>query len=178
MDAIQDFAKTLFVSNPLLAVAIAFAPTGLPAIIVLYQWYKGEKNKAKEGKLSRDQQRQVELDRQQSLLNDQQSKWFDTLRQENQNFRIELIEVRKDREEVRKDRDDGWDYARAWHNESHNLLRNFRELRHDYMQALQWIQSANRKFPELKLPESISTIPDRPALPMRVEEIGKEEKHG
>jgi hypothetical protein len=152
--------------DPRLAILIPGIISGVPGAIALWQWWvqrgdeKGKQAAAAE--LSRDERRTRELDAQQVTFNAEQSKWFGDLRQE-------LQAVKAERDEARRDANRGWDLARWWHGAAHDVLRAFRNLRHNALNMQQWINAAVQRH-GIEMPQTIEPVPDRIDLPMGLEE--------
>jgi hypothetical protein len=152
--------------DPRLSILVAAVPSVASGIFVWWQWRGTRSDQREDREMSRDDRRARELDQQQASLGAETSRWFGDLRQENRDLRIELAETRRDRER-------GWDLARFWHGAAHDVLRQFRNLRHNSLNMQQWIEAASRRHPDLGVPVAIDPIPDRVDLPMGLEDTNK-----
>jgi hypothetical protein len=158
-----------FFDDPRLAVLAGAIPSAASGMLVWWRFRIERKDKLRESEetrdLSRDERRTRDLDKQQETLSAEQQRWVIDLRQENKDLRTEL-------NETRRDRDRGWTVARWWYGTAHELLRMFRNLRHNALNMMQILQAAVRQYPTLSVSsEYISPIPDRPDLPLGLEDI-------
>jgi predicted RNase H-like nuclease (RuvC/YqgF family) len=162
--------------DPRLAVLAGAIPSAASGMLVWWRFRIERKDKMREADetrdLSRDERRSRDLDKQQETLSAEQQRWVADLRQENKDLRKELRDRDAELTETKKDRDQGWKVARWWYGMAHELLRLFRNLRHNALNMMQIIQSAVQQYPTLSVSsEYISPIPDRPDLPLGLEDI-------
>ena len=143
-------------------VAIGSIPGAISAVWVAYQFLSNRHDKRASEHLTREERREKDLDEQQAGLTRQASELVTGLRDENKGLRERIIEVERDRNR-------GWDLARYWHGRAHELLRLFRNLRHDLMNARQVVVSLFRRLPDEPTP-AWDAVPDVPVLPMGVED--------
>src|SRR5881397_1551193 len=119
-----SWAELLIDLDARVAILFAGGPSAMAGLWAYWQWRAKRHDDRETRDLTRDERRARELDQQQASFGVEQSKWFGDLRAENRELRAELTETRKDR-------DRGWDLARWWHGAAHDVLRQFRNLRHD-----------------------------------------------
>lgn len=147
----------------------ALPPVGM-GFWALWRYQADRKDKRREAdetrEMTRDERRTSELDKMMLTLNQEQMNRVGDLRQENIDLRARLAEKTKEA-------DHWWSIARYWHGVAHDLLRLFRNLRHNALNMMQWIQSAAKLHPDLGLPVSIEDVPDRPDIPMGLEDVEK-----
>lgn len=134
----------------------------IPSLGSAYWMWRQARVKEDESLQDRVDRRSALLDNMQTSLSSEQAKWVTELRTENKDLRTELTEARRDR-------DRGWDLARYWHGTAHEVLREFRNLRHDAINMMQWIKDASRRS-GLEMPATLAPIPDRPDIPMGLED--------
>lgn len=165
----MDGVVTTFLSNPTVLAMLAGSPTGIGAVWVVYRFLLERRDKQREAdenrELTRDERRQKEMDALFSTLTAQQM-------QRVTDYQAENKELRADNALLRREIDRVWDLARFWHGKAHDLLREFRNLRHNALNMQQWINSAVKTY-KIDMPVSIEPIPDRPNLPLGLEEAGK-----
>jgi hypothetical protein len=153
--------------DPRLAILAASLPSIPPAIWAFWQ-FRAKRQDEREGRvLSREERRAQDLDRMQASFSADQTAWVRDLRQENKDLRVDLAETRRDR-------DTGWELARWWYTRAHDLLREFRNLRHTALNMQQWIQTALRRHSDLVATEVMEPIQDRPSLPLGLEDALRE----
>lgn len=146
----------------------ALPPTGM-GVWAFWKYQLDRRDKRAEAsdtrESTREERRSRELDKQQESFSAEQQRWVADLRQENKDLRTEL-------NETRRDRDRGWTVARWWYGAAHELLRLFRNLRHNALNMMQLIQSAMKQYPALGISSTyIDPIPDRPDLPLGLDDI-------
>lgn len=158
-----DPAGLIAALDPRLAILAAAVPSLASGSWIFWQWWAKRSDEKETRELTREERRAQELDKLQATLSAETSSRVTELRQDLRDLRAELTETRRDR-------DRGWDLARWWHGAAHDLLRQFRHLRHNATNMQQWVMAAMRRYPDLGTPESLEPIPDRPDLPMGLEE--------
>lgn len=158
--------------DPRLAILVAAIPSAIPGVWVWWQWRVKRADEREDRELTREERRGRELDTQQTTFGAEQGRWFADLRQENRDLRMDLIETRRDR-------DRGWELARYWHGTAHDVLRHYRNCRHNAVNMMQWIIMTVARFSGMKdsngnalvvMPETIEPVPDRIDLPMGLED--------
>jgi hypothetical protein len=156
----------LLLDDPKVIMLMAALPSVASGMWICYRTFIERKDKRREADetrdMTRDERRARELDAQQSNFSTEQMRWFGDLRQELKDKNAELVETRRDRER-------GWDLARFWHGMAHDLLRDFRNLRHNALNMQSWINSAITQY-GVAMPVSIDPVPDRPDIPMGLED--------
>lgn len=144
-------------------VAIPALIAAIPGLIKFWQWWGSREDRKHDREMSREERRDKEMDNRQAALSKQQSDWFTDLRAENSVLRTRCVELDRDRNR-------GWDLARYWHGRAHELLRMFRNLRHDVSNERQSLIALYR----LRLPTETEPqwepIPDAAPMPMGLEE--------
>lgn len=149
--------------DPRLSILVAAVPSLASGAFVWLQWRSKREDERDGRNLSREDRRAQELDKLQATLSAETSRQIGELRQDLRDTRAELAETRRDR-------DRGWDLARWWHGAAHDVCRQFRNLRHNAVNMQQWITAAMTRHPDLGMPDSMEPVPDRPDLPMGLEE--------
>lgn len=171
MSPLQEFVAALLPKESATTIfALASLATGIPACIA---WWITRRDRIRREDLTDEQRRIKELGDREAKLDGEQASWFAGLRAENTELRLEV-------DRAWKSSNRGWDLARYWHGTAHDVLRLYRNLRHNALNQQQWIQSAVRLMrdyldtegkPVLKMPEAIDPVPDRsPELPMGLED--------
>ena len=144
-------------------VAIPALIASIPGLIKFWQWWGSRSDKKSDREMSREERRDKEMDSRQTVLTKQQADWFTDLRAEN-------TVLRKRCDDLDRDRNRGWDLARYWHGRAHEMMRAFRNLRHDVTNDRQNMLTTYRNRLPTETEPQWEPIPDAPAMPMGLEE--------
>ena len=147
---------------PWVIVFIILFPTILTLVSMLLHWFSDWRKQGNKDNLTRDQQRQKDLDSQQKTLGGEQSRWFAELRLEREWLAKELEETRTEKEET---------YASLvrWYSIAHEVGRAYSSVRHDFVNLVTWLRNyVGVKYPDMEIPKF--DVPDPIKLPTTLKE--------
>ena len=158
----QSWLQSLGLAPSLAALAALAPPIG--AVWAVWKWGVDRADKRNQEARTYDQRRTESLDALQAGLRTEQAAMVAGLRTENRDQREEM-------QKVEYDRNRGWDLARYWYGQAHEMWRRFTDARHELVNARQYIIAFLKRHPEEVAPEFMAEPATGPIpMPLGIED--------